>query len=82
MDQGICQMKLKKSQVYPSSSKPKWQHLFNLNFVSGGKVVEVILSNEIPSVVRAEKNKLERTDHYKYGRLVMVSANAKDQVNP
>ena len=69
------------SKVYPK--KDKWQHLANLNYVSGGKVVEVVLSNKPFAICRAKKRELDRTTHYKpYGHLVVVSAQAKDQVNP
>ena len=65
------------------SSKEKWQHLANLNYVSyDGRLIERILSRKKFAICEDKKRALDRTNNYKpYGRLVVVSAQAKDQVN-
>ena len=66
-----------KSKVYPKSD---WQHNANLHWIVGGAIKETILSNQPYKVCNAKKRELMRTNHYRLGKLVVVSVQAKNQI--
>jgi len=68
-----------KKKIYPSSKKD-WQHNASLHWIVNGKVKETIISNQPYSVCNAKKKELMRTNHYRLGKLVVVSVQAKSQV--
>lgn len=58
----------------------KWIHKANLHFIVNGQIKETILSEVPYPVARKKKKELERTNHYKLGKLVVVSVRAADQI--
>lgn len=54
----------------------KWIHKANLHFIVDGNIKETILTEQPYSICKMKKAELERTNHYKYGKLVVVSVRA------
>ena len=57
----------------------KWIHKANLHFIVDGNIKETILTEQPYSICRMKKAELERTTHYKLGKLVVISHRSKDK---
>jgi len=62
-------------------AQQKWIHKANLYWIVNGKVMETIMSNVPYPVARKKKNELDRTTHYKPGKLVVISVREKDPLS-
>lgn len=66
---------------YRSHDYSPHNHNANLHFVSNGQLVETIESDVSFSWANSRKKELQNTVPYCYGKLVVVSIYAKDQIN-
>lgn len=57
----------------------RWIHKADLIWIVNGKEKEVIMSNQPYAYCRKKKAELERTTHYKIGKLVVISRQSKDR---
>jgi hypothetical protein len=58
--------------------KQKWIHKANLHWIVNGDIRETILFEQPYPTCRKKKKELEKINHYKYGKLVVVSCRVKD----
>lgn len=57
----------------------KWIHKADLLWIVDGKEKEMIISNQPYAYCRKKKAELERTTHYKIGKLVVISNRTIDR---
>jgi hypothetical protein len=60
-------------------AEQKWIHNANVYWINGGRIIECIKSNVPYPIAVSEKRKLDHTNLYKPGLIVVVSALEKDQ---
>ena len=57
----------------------KWIHKADLLWIVNGKIMERIMENQPYPYCRKKKEELDRTTHYKPGKLVVISNRVKDK---
>ena len=57
----------------------KWIHKADLLWIVNGNIRETILSEQPDATCKKKKKELERTTHYKLGKLVVISHRSKDK---
>ena len=57
----------------------KWIHKADLLWIVNGNIRETILSEQPYATCKKKKKELERTTHYKLGKLVVISHRSKDK---